>query len=491
MTLAVAGVLGLSLSTFSLFLDTAFERALRDQFDARLAQDARAVGSMVEDHGYGGWEFESGPLLGFEEGPQAAYFQVWSDQGTTIGRSPSLADRDLPRDGIEPGVGEGTLPDGRRGRWLRVDLAPRWDPGVEAAFGARKVNVLVGRGTEDIEAAVARLRWLLWGSSLTAMVLATLAGAIAVRHGLAPIDQLGLRADAIDARRLDERLPSDGIPEELRPAVVKLNELLARLQASFDRERRFGADAGHELRTPLAGLRSILEVARSRERAAVDYRKAIDEALAVTRQLSALVESLLTLAHLDAGPGGDPSTLENILLSDLVTECYAPFTERARSRDLDFQNRVPIDVSISSDRERLRIVIQNLVANAVDYTVEGGTVLVESDPSQGVLLEIKDSGPAIPDDALEKIFDRFFRLDPSRSATGEHWGIGLALARALCGTLDLSLSVENQPNGWLTFQLRSSDNGHSLGPKTRTRKVPGTIVGRSPSVVGSKSATDI
>jgi signal transduction histidine kinase len=453
LTLSVVGVLAVSLSVFSLVLDTAFRRGLREQFDARLAQDARAVASMVEDHGEGGFEFESGPLLGFEAGPDAAYFQTWTDDGTTIGRSPSLGENDLPRDGIATVTDHGKLPDGRRGRWLYAELEPRLDPALEKTLGARKVTVVVARGTEEIEEEMSKLGWLLWGSALTAMVLASLAGAVAVRRGLAPVERLGARIDAIDARRLDERLPTKGIPEELGSAVVKLNELLARLQASFERERRFGADASHELRTPLSGLRSILEVARSRDRPAADYRAAIDEALAVTRQLSALVESLLTLARLDARQ--ERPVREPVVLEELVHECYSACAERSRQRGLRFENRVPPDEGISSDRERLRIVVQNLVSNAIDYTAERGTVIVESDPGRGVLLEVRDSGPAIPEGALDEIFDRFYRLDPSRSSTGEHWGIGLALAREMAEILDLTLSARNETGGWVAFELRT------------------------------------
>jgi signal transduction histidine kinase len=467
LTLAVAGVLAVSLSAFSFVLDTAFHRALREQFDWRLAQDARAVATMVEDHGEGGWEFESGPLLGFEPGPGAAYFQVWTDGGKTIGRSPSLGESDLPRDGVEAGMDHGVLPDGRRGRWLRVELEPRRDPEVETTLFGRKVTVVVARGTDEIDAEMSKLRWLLWGSALTAMVLASLAGAVAVRRSLTPVERLGARIDAIDARRLGERLPTEGIPAELGSAVVKLNELLARLQASFERERRFGADASHELRTPLAGLRNILEVARSRERPAAAYRAAIDEALAVTRQLSALVESLLALARLDARQ--ERPAREPVALTELVRECYGACAERSRQRGLRFENRVPPGEGIASDRERLRIIVQNLVSNAIDYTAEHGTVVVDSDPARGLLLEVRDSGPAIPESALDEIFDRFYRLDPSRSSKGEHWGIGLALARAMSETLDLTLSVKNEVGGWVAFELRTKVAPPAvMGPASRS-----------------------
>jgi len=119
------------------------------------------------------------------------------------------------------------------------------------------------------------------------------------------------------------------------------------------RSRRFGADASHELRTPLAGLRSIFEVARSRERPAADYRRAIDEALDVCRQLGALVESLLALARLDAGQ--ELQAREPIDLAELVRECEGFCADVARRRGLRFDNRVAEHASVTSDRERLRV----------------------------------------------------------------------------------------------------------------------------------------
>jgi two-component system sensor histidine kinase QseC len=455
LTAALACVLGASLAAFSLVLDTAFRRALWAQFDARLAEDARAVASMVEEHGDGRWEFESGPLLGFEAGQSTAYYEAWTDGGRVIGRSPSLGPRDLRPASRGPEVerGDVVLPDGGRGRLLLAVLLPRREVGDPPA-PLRHVTVAVGRATQDVDGAIARLRLLLWGSGLSALVLSLLAGAIAVRRGLGPLGRLSGQIDAIDDRRLAERLPTGGLPEELRPVVEKVNGLLSRLEDSFERERRWAADASHELRTPLAALRSILEVALTRPRSEPAYRAALAEAAGVARQLSSLVDGLLVLARLESGQ--DPPALESVGLRELVDECLAPHAPRARARRLSLANSVPPGAQVVSDRERLRIVIHNLIGNAVEYTAEGGDVRVASDAACGVLLEVSDSGPMLPPEALETVFDRFYRLDSSRAAAGEHWGIGLALVRALCASLKLSVTAENRPDGWLAFHLRGA-----------------------------------
>jgi len=452
LTLALVSVLGLSLAAFSWVLDSAFRRALWAQFDVRLAEDAGAVATMIEIRRDGSLEFEAASLPGFEAEDGRSYFEVWTDQGAIFARSPSLGARLLGRLAHD-GMMDGSLPDGQHGRIVQMKFPPRREWASTLPVDTR-VTVVVARHTDDVAGAISRLRLLLWGSGLTAMTLASLAGAFAIERGLVPVGRLSARADAIDARQLSTRLPTDGLPAELQPAVVKLNELLARLEASFERERRFGADASHELRTPLAGLRSTLEVTLSRPRPATAYREAMVEALAITTQMGALVESLLALSRLDRGQ--DPPAAEPVALADLVDQCRLACDSRFRARRISFENHVARDLVVHTDRERIRMIVLNLLTNAADYTAEGGAVVVQCDAAAGTWLEVADSGPAIPEDMLEKIFDRFFRADTSRSTGGDHWGIGLALVRALCQTLGLQIHAENRRDGWVVFRLEGA-----------------------------------
>jgi two-component system heavy metal sensor histidine kinase CusS len=308
-----------------------------------------------------------------------------------------------------------------------------------------------------VDAALVSLRWLLWGSASTAVVVAALVGAIAIRKGLAPIGKLAVRADAIDAHRLGERLPVEELPRELRPAVVRINELLSRLEASFARERQLGADVSHELRTPIAGLRSILEVASSRERAPSDYRDAMRDALGVVEQMGRLCENLLLMARLDARRV-EMDRVE-VELRSLVDECFSKHAADAEKRGLTFENRVAPGFSVQSDREMLRIVLENLIGNAVAYTSPGGWLAVDQGDASGDVVAVRDSGPPIPDGALEKIFERFVRLDAARSGGEEHSGIGLSLVRSLCDALSLSVAAENRPDGSVAFRLRRAHAG--------------------------------
>jgi signal transduction histidine kinase len=452
---AIVCVLGVSLLGFSILLHAAFRRALLREFDARLSQDAHAIAGMVEERASEPWEFEDVKLAEFDRKHGGAYFEVLMDDGTVLARSPSLANGDLKMPNKPPHApltARFVLPDGRHGRVYRAALAPRLDDDGPPKPSGRRVTVVVARATHEIDEMLATLRLLLWGSGLSALSLATLAGVFAIRRGLRPVASLIARADAINATRLGDRLPVEDLPEELRPAIDKLNELLARIEESFVRERHLNAAISHELRTPLAGLQTILEVCASRERTPEEYRKAIADASEVVKQMTDMVEHLLMLARLEAG--NTSLNRADVRLRELVDECFQGYAERARMRRLTFENRVPAGAELSSDRDKLRIVITNLLSNAVEYTAEAGRVTVESDPDRGCVLDVTDSGPQIPTGALHTIFEPFVRLEPARSGSDEHAGIGLALTRALCEVLELSVSAENRTDGWVAFRLR-------------------------------------
>jgi signal transduction histidine kinase len=208
----------------------------------------------------------------------------------------------------------------------------------------------------------------------------------------------------------------------------------------------------HELRTPLAALRTTFEVALSRDRAAPEYRAALADAAAVVRQMQGLCENLLALARLDAGQ--PPAAREQVDLSALVDECWRPFAETARTRALAFNNEVPSGTVATTDRERLRVIVGNLLANAASYTAAGGAIEVRpgSAAVPGAWLEVHDSGPPIPPEALPHVFERFFRGDLIRS-DGLHCGIGLALVRGLSEALGLTVTAHNTAEGGVSFAL--------------------------------------
>jgi signal transduction histidine kinase len=444
LTLSLVLVLAVVLGAFSLLLYAGVARTLWRAMDARLDTEARALAEMAEENAAGGYEFELegiSALPEFRDRQPSAYFQIWLPDGTVLARSSSLRGRDLT------GTGAVTLPDGRAGRLVAASLPAHW-VGRAPTGERRTLHVAVARGTESEEAALARLRHLLAALGALAVLVAAGASAFTVWRGLRPAATLAGALDTVDAGHLGQRISVPRLPRELEPAVAKLNELLARLDDSFARERRFTADVSHELRTPLAGLRSLLEVAASRERTAPEYQAVVGEALDIVRQMHGLAENLLMLARLDARQVEVLN--EPIALRAFVDDTWRPLAARAHERRLVFENAVSPEATLVSDRDKLRLVLRNLLANAAAYTEAGGRIEVRS--GEDCVFEVWDSGPLISAEVLPRLFERFFRGDGARSG-GNHSGIGLALVRAVCAPLRLAVNAANAPAGGVRFRV--------------------------------------
>jgi len=459
----LAGVLGI----FALVVHAVLGHALVRQLDARLSANAAAVAGMAEDGTPPEFEYEALPE--FERQVRPGYFQAWLDDGSVLARSPSLGARDLPRlgaGGDSRSVADLALPDGRPGRAvvlrqpLRLEDAPPGSPPSK-----RSVTVVVAEGTEDVGDTLATMSRWLWFLGFGALALGAVGAFVAVARGLRSVRVLAAEIGRRDENDLGRALPT-ALPTELRPVADKLEELFERLAASFERERHFTSDVSHELRTPLAALRTILEVAASRDRDAASYRASLQEATALVEQTQALVQNLLMLARLDARQIEIRS--EVVRLRPFVDECWRAFSSSAVERGVTFSNDIPPSATVLIDPDKLRIVVANLLATAAEYTAAKGAIHVREGHDE-VLLEVMDTGPPIPADVLPRIFDRFSRGDTARSG-GVHSGVGLALVRAICEVLKLSVSAKNEEDGSVRFILGRSVPTHVAGPDRGTRE---------------------
>ena len=250
-----------------------------------------------------------------------------------------------------------------------------------------------------------------------------------------------------------EPLPYDEMPAETLPVVEKLNGLLARLEAAFRRERSFTADAAHELRTPLAGARSTLEVALSRPRDAGEYPEALADTLAITTHMQSMVDSLLMLARLDAGQVELHS--EPVHLPALVESTWQAVADRARSRGLAFESRLAPGLSATCDREMLSMVLAGLLGNAADHADENGRVWVAGRAAAADLVEITvaNTGCGLSQDDVSRVFDRFWRGDSARTGAAIHSGLGLTLVRRAVEALGGTVSANVDDDGVFTVPV--------------------------------------
>jgi two-component system sensor histidine kinase QseC len=281
-------------------------------------------------------------------------------------------------------------------------------------------------------------------------VAATLAslGVLAwlVRMGLKPVDRLARRIGLIDEGQLSARIDPTESPRELSAIVTRLNEMLARLDAAFHREKTMTANVAHELRTPLAGIRSTLEVALSRERDSETSRQVMSECLQICTQTQRLVETLLAMARMEAGK--DSIKSERTEVGALLRMAWKPHAELAREREARVLWEVERDLQIETDAEKLQVVFANVLENAAHYVDTGGTITIHGGRSNGRFqFGVSNTGNRLAIDEVSRVFDLFWRGDASRAATGTHCGLGLPLCKTVLERLGGTIHAESTPDG--------------------------------------------
>jgi len=355
---------------------------------------------------------------------ESSYFELWIADGV-LRRSHNLGDSDLERDPASGTIRPVTLRDGSDGRQITLRVIAHREPFDHRTGPGTTVTLVVARPTAELSREITQLAGVLVGAGIfgTLLCLAILFGA--VRFGLAPVRSLAAAIAELREGDLAVKLDAARTPRELAPVVDRLDDLLRRLSAAFTRERELTAEVAHELRTPIAGLRATIEVAISKDdRPAEKYRAALADCLAITRQTERLVETMLSLARLDAGTAR--AAQEPVDLDELLRECVATIGARASDREVAVVTTLPA-VTAFTDRDKLQRVLENLLDNAVSYVDDGGTIDVALAPGT---ITISNSGCTLAPEEVANVFQRFWRGDAARS-DGMHVGLGLALCKKL------------------------------------------------------------
>lgn len=430
----------------------AVRESLYGQFDRELRLKALVV---VTDTQISGdrvrVRFSDRFLREFDRTVATDFFQVFDEQGETVAKSDSLGDKRLPgklRGPVDaPVYWNLTLPNGDLGRAIGVAFTPR----VRSGDKTQEITVIVAASRRRLLETLEQLRTVLAGCGLGLLALTGLAVPYLLKRELRPLSDVARRASQIDAGTLSQRFELASMPAEIRPMGEKLNDLLARLEASFERERRFSSDLAHELRTPLAELRSQAELALKwpEERSAESDRAVLE----ITVQLETLVSRLLTLSRAEhAQPSLQRADLR---LKPMVDELLRRLSGRVAERRLQVDNRVPDDAVIHTDPVLLESIVSNLLDNAVAYAPDDTVVHTHFQGGRaGFHLSVTNTAPSLTQVDVPKMFDRFWRKDRSRTGT-EHSGLGLSLSRSFAQTLGLKLEAALDESGTLTMTLRS------------------------------------
>jgi two-component system OmpR family sensor kinase len=318
---------------------------------------------------------------------------------------------------------------------------------------SRRFVLLAAEPLDSNLAELAFVRHLLYIAFPLVVLIAGIGGFLLATRSLAPVRAMADQARHITDKNLNTRLDIGAAHQELQVLTDSFNELLSRLDQSFETMRRFVADASHELRTPLSVIRGEADVALAQDRSSGEYRESLAIIQDEARRLSRLVEDLLNLARADAGHA--KLRVEEFYLNDLLDECCRSLEAAAGARQINLECRCPGDVAFRGDQELLRRLVLNLLDNAIRYTPAGGKILVSLEAAGSeVRILVSDTGIGIPPEAAPYIFGRFYRGDQARSRQNGGFGLGLSIVKWIAESHKGTVNVTSEPGKGSTFTVQ-------------------------------------
>lgn len=325
-----------------------------------------------------------------------------------------------------------------------------------------KIPYLVQAGTslEGIEAALQRAGWILLILTPTVFIMALVGGWLLVGRALRRVDDLTRTALDIQSTNLELRIQHAGPDDEIGRLARAFDQMITRLDRSFQQARRFSSDASHELKTPLTAIRGEAEVALMGEMSPEEYQRTIKSILESAERMSEVVESLLLLSKVDAGQS--LIRREPVELTDLVIRAIDSMEALARDQEIELAVGEMADLVVSGDSLWLNQVVTNLISNGIKYTPTGGRVTISVAEADGQAeIRMRDTGVGISEEDLPYIFDRFYRVDQgrarSRRADGKQpggTGLGLSITRWAVEQHGGTISVTSESGQGSEFCVR-------------------------------------
>ncbi len=445
----------LCLAVGALFIATgvgvfvAMKSLLGSQFDETLTAKARALITASEIDG-GDFEIDLTvqDFAGFGKDGND-YFEIRRTNGKTFLRSPSLIDDEGETGGFAAfpvpdddrvRIRDGKLGDGRPARFYIARFYPKDDK--KGRF--QDLYLVVASPTRSMQLQLALLATVLGIAGAAALLLMVPVIRLGLGRGLRPLDRLAADIGRIRTEELHQRLDTARLPAELLPVAESLNDWLGRLEASFDRERRFSSHAAHELRTPLAELKSIAELGATWPEEATAGRCA--EMVTVANELEALLDKLSLLARADAGR--QPVRREAVDLASTLAAAVSRLEAKAEQRGIRFETRVD-GGGIVTDPVLWGTILQNLLGNAVSHAPEGSGIAVEASDGR---LAVTNPAPELSAEDLGRLFERFWRKDESHGGH-DHSGLGMSIVKACATLLGGECRARLSPRGELTVEV--------------------------------------
>jgi two-component system heavy metal sensor histidine kinase CusS len=455
---ALAGLFLVFLATASLYLVLRSE--LEKSTDLFLADKVHVLRTMLRERP-DDWDAlrEEVELESAARRYEQFYIRLLDERNTPLLMTPGMADQlDLAQfPSQNQNRSDRTIRiKGREGRAFRVTSAsaPVGSPATQTD------TIQIAIDISHKEGLLARYRFWFWVVLLATFAIFPLVGYQIARHGIRPVEEMATTARHISSTNLRERILAEGYPSELASLASTFNQMLDRLEESFERISRFSADIAHDLRTPVNNIRGEAEVALARARSAGEYRDVIESCLEEAVRLSDLIGDLLFLARAES-----PLThlrRERVDVGELLGGVREYYEASAADSGVSLTTTVADKPVVAElDRTLLQRAVGNLVSNALAHTPPGGAVVLETSADfsntdfsttdssnkdfSTIRIEVSDTGVGIPAEALPRVFDRFFRVDSSRSQGSGGTGLGLAIVQSIALLHGGNVEISSQP----------------------------------------------
>lgn len=446
LTLWYIGILATLITVFALIGYSLFVSALRENTDETLSQMARTLTSSIQ-----GEEHDEESERSSDEHVQERlnefrfrdYQFVVLTPANKMVATTSQYDQSLVQGSVGNDEQYGAF--SIEGSTLRVYLSS-----FRVDNHNYKLYTIHSLADESALASRIRQAFLLTGPLL--LVFAGLGGFLLARTSLRPIAEIGERAKKISSANLSERLPVINPKDEIGSMAIVFNDLLDRLDRDFDRQKRFMADASHELRTPVAIIRGESEVALSKDsRTADDYQQSLAIVQDESKRLTKIVDDLFALARADSGE--IRPDMRPVYVDEIVSDCVRAIRTLADERDIKIDLSAK-EMPLKGDETLLRRLFLNLLDNAVKYNIRGGSIRIRVERNEVV---ISNTGEAIPEAEEAAIFDRFYRVERARTQRRETImggaGLGLSIAKQIAELHGASLQYSRNDNDETVFTV--------------------------------------
>jgi heavy metal sensor kinase len=445
-------VLAAVIAGFDIFIYAAKRQILFGALDSRLFAATQAASRHLEVES-GRPVFDPAEESGARP-PLPKVFRIVDEKGNILGQSAEPIPFSWPAAAAGARNPERTTLRPDRGVTWRISTwterletdagnAAKARPEAEASIG------IVVQCAESLAFSAKELRELASLLALVSLAAFLIAGGgsyLLAGRALRPIRRIDAALEEVSETNLDRRLDPVSFDVELHPLIDRLNAALERLEKGFQRERQFTADASHELRTPLTALLSSIEVLLRRPRTEAALIEAHRDNEKTARSMQAVIEGLLLLARMDAGK--DNPAKESVSPAAMVGNIFTSIGALAAAKTVTLGHSISPSLRVQADPAQLRLALLNLIDNAVRYNRPGGKVSVDARPAaESTAIEVRDSGLGILRDQMPRIFERFYRVDPSRAETTGGSGLGLSIVRKIIEGHGGRVDVSSGPEG--------------------------------------------